>query len=100
MNIGDTKTKRVATKEDLGLQIVILQRGWVMVGRLYRRGYECELHKASVIRAWGTTKGLGEIASNGPTVNTKLDPCGDEVVRFHYMTVVASIGCREDKWEK
>jgi hypothetical protein len=79
------------------LKIVILQRGWVMVGRLERKDSECKLHQASVIRNWGTTKGLGEIALNGPLKDTKLDKCGG-LVEFDYLTVVASISCEESKW--
>jgi hypothetical protein len=79
------------------VKIVVLQRGWVMVGRLERDGSECRLHNASVIRNWGTTKGLGQIATGGPTKDTKLDSCGG-VVEFDYLTVVAAISCEESKW--
>lgn len=79
------------------IKIVILQRGWVMVGRLEREGSECKLHDASVIRAWGTTSGLGEIAAGGPTSSTKLDRCNG-VVEFDWLTVVAAIACEESKW--
>ena len=48
------------------IKIVILQRGWVMVGRLERDGNDCKLHNASVIRIWGTTKGIGQIAGHHP----------------------------------
>ena len=80
------------------IKIVILQRGWVMVGRFERNGSDCKLHNASVIRSWGTTKGLGEIAKDGPTSSTKLDPCNG-LVEFDYLTVVASISCGEEKWK-
>jgi hypothetical protein len=80
------------------IKIVILQRGWVMVGRFERNGSDCKLHNASVIRSWGTTKGLGEIAKDGPTSSTKLDPCNG-LVEFDYLTVVASISCVEEKWK-
>ena len=79
------------------LKIVCLQRGWVMVGYLEKTGSECKLKNASVIRNWGTTKGLGEIAMSGPTINTKLDKCGG-IVEFDYLTVVATISCEESKW--
>jgi len=79
-------------------KIVILQRGWVMVGKLERNGSECKLHNASVIRNWGTKKGLGEIASEGPKKDTVLDPCGG-IVEFDYLTVVASIAVNEAKWK-
>jgi len=80
------------------IKIVILQRGWVMVGRLERKGSDCVLHNASVIRSWGTTKGLGEIAGAGPTSTTKLDKTNG-VVNFDYLTVVATIDCDEEKWD-
>lgn len=83
---------------DSDIQIVILQRGWVMVGRLERKENECKLYDASVIRVWGTTKGLGEIANDGPTATTKLDKCYG-VVSFDWLTVVASISCSKEKWE-
>jgi hypothetical protein len=78
-------------------KIIILQRGWVMVGKLERDGSECKLHQANVIRNWGTTKGLGEIAEAGPKKDTKLDPCNG-VVEFDWLTVVASISINEAKW--
>lgn len=78
-------------------KIVILQRGWVMIGKLERNGSECKLHQASVIRNWGTTKGLGELAIEGKKKDTKLDKCGG-VVEFDYLTVVATIAVSEEKW--
>lgn len=81
------------------IKIVILQRGWILVGKFERKGSDCKMYNASVIRSWGTTKGLGEIAEGGPTSSTKLDPCTG-VVEFDYLTVVATIGCNEKKWEK
>ena len=80
------------------IKIVILQRGWVMVGLFEKFGNGCKLHNASVIRSWGTTKGLGEIAMGGPTPNTKLDKCGG-LVEFDYLTVVAAVSCEESKWK-
>lgn len=90
------KSSAVQPKGDI--KIVVLQRGWVMVGRFERSGSDCSLHNASVIRAWGTTKGLGEIAIGGPTSNTKLDKCGG-LVQFDYLTVVALISCEEKSWK-
>ena len=80
------------------LKIVILQRGWIMVGKFERNGSDCKLHNDSVIRNWGTTSGLGEIAKNGPTPSTKLDKCYG-VVEFDYLTVVASLACEEKSWQ-
>src|SRR5665213_3172947 len=78
------------TQHEGDIKIVVLQRGWVMVGRFERDGSECKLHGASVIRNWGTTKGLGEIASSGPTSSTKIDATNG-LVEFDYLTVVAAI---------
>ena len=78
------------------VRIVILQRGWIVVGYFSQDGNYGILDCASVIRVWGTTKGLGEIAVNGPTIKTILDPCPK--VRFHELTVVATIDCMEGKW--
>lgn len=81
------------------IRIVILQRGWVMVGQFERDGLDCKLHNASVIRIWGTTRGLGEIAKHGPNPDkTQLDPTNG-VVEFDYLTVVATIACNEDAWK-
>ena len=80
------------------VRIVILQRGWVMVGRYSESGDDCKLESASVIRIWGTSHGLGEIAQDGPTSLTKLDKC--PTVRFHRLTVVATMDCEESKWVK
>ncbi len=88
----------VKSEFDGPIKIVILQRGWVMVGRFERNGSDCKLHNASVIRVWGTTKGLGEIAANGPTNKTVLDKTYG-VVEFDYLTVVASVSVAEDKWK-
>ena len=79
-------------------KIVILQRGWVMVGKFERKGSDCKLHNASVIRVWGTTKGLGEIAANGPTAKTVLDKTYG-VVEFDSLTVVATISVKEEAWK-
>jgi hypothetical protein len=81
------------------VKIVVLQRGWVMVGRFEKNGSECKLHNASVIRNWGTTKGLGEIAGSGPTSSTKIDATNG-LVEFDYLTVVATISCSKEAWKK
>jgi hypothetical protein len=91
---GVEYVKRVS---DAPIKIVILQRGWVMVGRFERNGNDCVLRDASVIRRWGTTRGLGEIASAGPLENTILDKAG--TVQFDYLTVVAAIDCEQTKWD-
>jgi len=79
------------------IKIVILQRGWVMIGRFSKKGDMCALENAHVIRLWGTTRGLGELALEGKQTNTRLDKAGH--VEFHILTVVASINCADNKWD-
>jgi hypothetical protein len=83
--IGGSKTK-----------IVVLQRGWVVVGTFGWDGEYMTLTNASTIRVWGTTKGLGELATNGKTDKTVLDSCG--TVRFHPLTTVQLIDCNDNVW--
>ena len=81
---------------DSPVKIVVLQRGWVAVGR-YEAKSDTEhlLHDASVIRLWGTTRGLGELR-DGPTSKTILDKAG--TVRFHPATIVLTIDAEETSW--
>lgn len=78
------------------IQIVVLQRGWVAIGRFSQTKEQCHLTSASIVRTWGTSKGLGELAMNGPLTNTKLDKCAD--LHFHEMTIVVRMDVDESKW--
>jgi hypothetical protein len=77
-------------------QIVVLQRGWIVIGDVEKSETEVKINNCSVIRVWGTSKGLGEIASNGPTSNTKLDSCPPIIV--HPLSVVLYMNVNEGKW--
>lgn len=79
------------------IKIVVLQRGWVYIGRLERNDNDCKLHSAYCIRTWGTTKGLPELV-NGATSSTKLDKC-EGVVEFDWLTVIHTITVNQDKWK-
>ena len=35
------------------IKIVVLQRGWIYIGRFERNGNDCKLHNAYNIRSWG-----------------------------------------------
>lgn len=80
---------------DSTVRIVVLQRGWVVVGRYTEDGDDVTIDSASVIRVWGTTKGLGELV-DGPTSSTKLDKAG--TVKAHRGAVVLTIMADEAKW--
>lgn len=79
------------------ISILVLHRGWVFVGRIFRNGSQVELRNAYNIRRWGTTAGLGQLAANGPLSDTILDPSG--VVRVHELAVVYEMECDPAKWE-
>jgi len=78
------------------IQIVVLQRGWVAIGRFTQIKEQCHLTNAFIIRTWGTSKGLGELAAEGQTSNTKLDKCAD--LHFHELTIVLRMDVDESKW--
>lgn len=78
------------------VRIVVLQRGWVAVGEYSKKESQCVLKKAAIVRRWGTTKGLPELASAGPLPNTVLDHSPD--IKFHELTEVLSIQCNPEKW--
>lgn len=79
------------------LKIVVLQRGWNLIGRFSQEGTRCFLKNAQVIRRWGTTKGLGELALEGKKKDTILDPTNG-VVEFDILTMVLSISAKESVW--
>lgn len=79
------------------VKIVVLQRGWVVVGRFSQDGDMCHLDDASVVRIWGTTRGLGQLAKEGPTSSTRLDKTNAQVT-FHILTTVLMVDCVEAIW--
>ena len=81
---------------DGGVRIVVLQRGWVVVGHYYAEGDQVRIEKCSVIRLWGTTRGLAQLANEGPQPNTKLEDCA--TVRVHALAIVCSFDCNQEKW--
>jgi hypothetical protein len=76
-------------------QIVVLQRGWIVVGDVVDDGEEITILNASVIRYWGTTQGIGELV-NGPTAKTKLDKAG--TVRSLKLALVLRLDVDASKW--
>lgn len=76
--------------------IVVGTYGWVFSGYADTEfGFDVSLERACVVRKWGTTKGLGQLALSGPTNETVLDECG--TVRVPANSVVAVIECQG--WE-
>lgn len=55
-------------------------------------------HRIVVLqRGWGTTKGLPELAKNGPLSETKLDPHEGEI-RAHRLAVVMTLKTEHEEW--
>ena len=91
--------KIVLDEKESPIKIVILQRGWVVIGKYAEEENDmCVLTNAYVIRSWGTSKGLGELALEGKQTNTKLDKTG--IVRFHKLTSIAILDCDKNIWDK
>lgn len=56
--------------------IFVVDSGWVFSGMIEDETNDVlKVTDAKVVAVWGTTRGLGELAKNGPTANTKLHPC-------------------------
>lgn len=90
-SVGNPPT---ASGEDHGVQIVVLDRGFVYVGRVRTDAEWVYIEDAKNIRYWGTTKGLGELC-DGPLPNTKHDPAG--TVRAPKRALIALLRA-SDKW--
>lgn len=79
------------------MKICVLERGWVLVGILEKDGDEYLLLKGNVIRRWGTTKGLGQLAIEGPTSETILDAI--PLAKFNKNQLIFTLNCDESKWK-
>lgn len=81
--------------------IVVMRERFVLIGILSQSddAFFLLLDSAAVIRNWGTTRGLGQLARQGPQVNTKFDPEGDEL-RINKLEVSRIIPCTAEEWEE
>lgn len=86
------------------MYLYIMRERWVIYGcpRPKKSG-DCSirliLDRAGTVRVWGTTSGLGLLAREGPTGQTKLDsePDGVEINELDIMRIIP---CNEKAWEK
>jgi hypothetical protein len=65
------------------LQIAVLDRAWVYLGMVEKTAGAIVLSEARNIRRWGTSKGLGQLAAEGPQDATVLDDYGTVTVPDH-----------------
>jgi hypothetical protein len=77
--------------KDYGYSIVVLSHGFVYAGDVTLVGEELVIGRPLNIRQWGTTKGLGQLAVEGPQKDTVLDRCGNiyapKLALIHIMSV-------------
>ena len=85
--MSDTTTRK---------QIVVLDRGFVYVGDVTREDDFLRIDNAYNVRRWGTSKGLGELAHEGPMRNTLMDPAG--TMRAPLRAVIALLDCAPAAW--
>lgn len=78
------------------LRIVVLDRGFVVVGNVTVDDTKVTIRNCKCIRRWGTTRGLGELALEGPRPNTILDP--QPTTHVHILQVVQQIDCLGASW--
>jgi len=81
-------SKSNAKKSTPNTKIVVITSGWVVLGEVVKSDTVTRIEDASVIRVWGTTAGIGEIAIKGPTPATVLDYAGVVEVKDHAVIMV------------
>jgi hypothetical protein len=86
------KSKEVLT----GFAIVVADRGFVYVGSVVVSDDWCVVTDARNVRKYGTTKGLGQLAQEGPQTDTVLDSAG--TVRIPLRGVMHLIETEVSKW--
>jgi hypothetical protein len=85
----------------MNIKIIIAQRGWVFVGLFTsykaRNGSNyLKLEQAYNIGNFGTDDGIGQLALQGPTRETKLMPCGK--IELHELTSIGIVDCNAEVW--
>lgn len=93
---GKPTTPQSACSQNEGLNIVILERGFVYVGDVSINGDWLLITNAKNVRRWGTTQGLGELAAKGPRPETKLDMGG--TIKAPLRAVIGLLKCEASSW--
>ncbi len=78
------------------MKIVIVDRGWVYIGECKYEKDFLVITNAKNIRQWGSTRGLGQLAIEGPTPSTRLDQYG--TVRIPMRAVISTIDTEAKLW--
>jgi hypothetical protein len=77
------------------IQIVVLDKGFVYVGRVAKEHDGIMIHNAQNIRYWGTKAGLGELVK-GPLPTTKLDHVG--TIEVPAKSIILFIKVEQSAW--
>ena len=91
------KKSEVGEYQPSPVQIVVLNRGWVVVGNVEEKEGKTYIRNPFVIRTWGTKEGLGELAIKGKLPGTILDKCLD--IAVDTANVVFTMNCDQSKWQ-
>ena len=82
----------------IGFAIVVVDRGFVYVGQTEINGDWCVITDARNIRKWGTTRGLGQLAIDGPQAETVLDSAGTVRIPVATGALIHLLDTEESKW--
>ena len=97
-NRGEIACRVMRTAKRMGIRTVAVYSD-ADRGALHTRVVdEVVLENACVIRRWGTERGLGQIAADGPTRNTILDKTPTQKIAWH--AVIKTIECDFEKWKE
>ena len=96
MNINTGRLTMQTKTVTSGFGIVIVDMGFVYVGDIHVDDDWCVITNAFNLRVWGTTKGLGQLAEDGPTATTVMDSTG--TVRIPNHAIIAVIDTEQAKW--
>lgn len=91
--------KRAALTPNLGRQIVAVDNGFVFVGQTIVNEDWVEMYDSANVRRYGTTKGLPQLASEGPQKETQLDPIAG-LLKFPLGRLVFFMQCDDKQWAK
>ena len=91
-------TTATEPRTDHGIALVSADRGHVWVGAVVTEGAWCIITDGRTVRTWGTDRGLGQLAEEGPRPNTVLDKEWDQV-RVPLKAVIAIRPCRGSSWK-
>lgn len=87
----------------MAMTIFVCDRGWVVIGEpdpvREHPPQSVLLHRAAVVRRWGTSSGLGQLAAEGPLEETILDPAPEGIIVPFSAMVGPWFPCSKEAWQ-